>query len=113
MRTWLLLATLGLALGACAPPPGPYSCQSTTNCASAGLVETCCTTRECEYRLADGRVFACMGTDCTAAHAAIAAYCQPLCPDAWVAPDAWVDEDADLDAALDAGPALDAQPCVR
>lgn len=116
MKPALFVALAALALLACAPPPSPYSCQSTSHCASAGQVETCCTTTQCEFRVADGHVFPCVGTDCSAAHAAIAAYCAPLCPDAWVPADAWVDEDAGdaaPDAAFDAGPALDAQPCVR
>jgi hypothetical protein len=110
-RIALVLASFWLA--SCAPPPGPYSCQSTSNCASAGIVETCCTTRACEFRIADGQVFPCVGLDCASARAAVAAFCGPICPDAWVADDAWVDQDATVDAAMDTGPALDAQPCVR
>lgn len=113
MSTRVVLVLTGLVLGSCAPPPGPYSCQSTSNCASAGAVETCCTTRQCEFRVSDGQVFPCIGLDCSSARMAVATYCGPLCPDAWVGPDAWVADDAAVDAAIDAGPALDAQPCVR
>lgn len=114
-------AVLGLlvstsALAACTPPALAPDCQSSSNCGSRGQVQTCCTATTCEYRVDDGTVFSCGGTDCAGAHLAVAAYCDPFCPDAYVDPDAWQDLDASVDASFDASldaPALDAQPCVR
>lgn len=110
---------LAVALAGCVAPPAlPSSCQATTNCGDLGEVLSCCTLTQCEYRLTGGTSFACAGTDCTAAHARVAAYCDPHCPDAWTPADAWYPDrdagaDANVDAAMDAGPSLDAQPCVR
>jgi hypothetical protein len=99
---------LALLLG-CAPPEIAPTCQSSSNCGALGQVQTCCTTTHCRFVVDDGTVFTCDGTECSAAHVAVAAYCAPHCPDASGAPDAWIEDDA----ALDSGPALDAQPCVR
>lgn len=106
-------ALLALALAACAPPSVPPACQTSTNCGAQGEVTVCCTLSSCEYRVASGMVFPCAGTDCTAAHVALATYCAPHCPDAGALEDAGTSDDAGGDASLDGGPILDAQPCVR
>lgn len=101
-----------LVVTACAPPAVPPACQASTNCGALGEVTVCCTLSSCEYRVASGTVFPCAGTDCTAAHLALAEYCAPHCPDA-AGLDASATLDDGADVSLDTGSILDAQPCVR
>lgn len=106
-----LLASASATSSACTPPSLPPACQASTNCGALGEVTVCCTLSSCEYHV-QSTVFPCAGTDCTAAHRAVADYCAPHCPDAGASDDA-ASSDAGPDAALDTGPSLDAQPCVR
>lgn len=77
MKRLLLLVGI-LALAGCGAGTGE-SCQNGGSCSKGGSWQACCTASSCLYKMSDGTVYNCSGTDCSSGNSSAASQTVTWC----------------------------------